>query len=84
MKKKTLLALVVAVTFLAGTFVGGCGSQNSDTTVNASEEYTLEDIGYVRPPYVNEMRDKDTRVHYFYNHNFMCPRYNADGSLYTD
>lgn len=54
MKKKT---------FLAGTFVGGCGSQNSDTTVNASEEYTLEDL-CIR--------------------NFMCPRYNADGSLYTD
>lgn len=36
-------------TFLAGTFVGGCGSQNSDTTVNASEEYTLEDLGTASP-----------------------------------
>ena len=72
MKKKT---------FLAGTFVGGWGSQNSDTTVNASEEYTLEDLGTASPLYASEMRDKDTGVHYFCIRNFMCPRYNADGSL---
>lgn len=86
MKKKTLLALVVAVTFLAGTFVGGCSSQSPDATVNASEEYTLETLGYAHNSlYVREIRDRDTGVHYFYCGRYsVCPRYNADGSLYID
>ncbi len=42
---------------------------------------------------VNEYRDKDTGVHYFIlfeskgangTGGAMCPRYNADGSLYVD
>lgn len=73
MRNKILLALVVAVTFLTGTFIGGYGSWNSDATVNASEEYTLEELGAASPLYANEVRDKDTGVHYFYNRNFMCP-----------
>lgn len=71
---------------LAGTFVGGCSSQSPDATVNASEEYTLETLGYAHNSlYVREIRDRDTGVHYFYCGRYsVCPRYNADGSLYID
>lgn len=87
MKKKILFGAVIAMTFLTGTFAGGCGSQNPDTKVKASSEYSLERLGYASDDRnVVEYRDTKTGNHYFYVSGYdLIPRYNnASGSLYVD
>lgn len=95
MKKKTLLGVLIAFTFLAGIIVGGCG--DSIETVNAenseqTEQYqrAVMDLIY-STDYLNdfnEYRDAVTGVHYLvytgYDKAGVTVRYNADGTVFVD
>ena len=68
---------------LIGVFIGACGKEN---VVNAYSGKFMEKIGYCRD--IEIWRDSETGVNYFIfnssNKAGMCPRYNLDGTLYTD
>lgn len=89
-KKKLFLVGVCALLLMA--YAGGCGNT---TTVEAKTETTSNVFEHVRDcgHDVEEYRDSETGVHYFVFDNYyvsggasggICPRYNADGTLYVD
>lgn len=93
MKKKTLLGVLIAITFLSGIIVGGCG--DGVATVNAensepTERYQQAEMELLSNPLdeIEEYRDSVTGVHYLvftsYNKAGMTVRYNADGTVFVD
>lgn len=88
MKRKILACLLSTSCIMA--IIVGCS--NKQTTVKASN--TGCEMEYIQKCYsdIDEYRDSETGVHYFVYCNNMgysgaggiCPRYNADGSLYVD
>lgn len=66
----------------------GCGAYENEA--RAENGFYLERISYSN--HVTEYRDTETGVHYLiYKYNAVCwgcggicPRYNADGTLYVD
>lgn len=86
MKKKILLVSVLLAIVI---IVAGCGETANATSQNESNFY-LEKVGYCKD--VTEYRDTKTGVHYlifsdtrgYAGQGGICPRYNADGSLYVD
>lgn len=84
MKNKVIMTLVLTVTLLVGIMIGGCGSNVSSTEASASDSTYFEMIGSPSADAV-EYKDTQTGVHYFFNYRGgMCPRYNANGTLYAD
>ena len=82
--KKKLFVLIIT---LMVCFIFGCGATTqAKWKVNNYMEYIRECYD------IEEWRDTETGVHYFIYNNFttyglsggICPRYNADGSLYVD
>jgi hypothetical protein len=90
MKKKTLLGVLIAITFLSGIFVGGCG--DGIATVNAENSEQTKQYQHAEMELINssldeirEYRDSVTGVHYFLSINAgMTVRYNADGTVFVD
>lgn len=93
MKKKTLLGVLIAITFLSGIIVGGCG--DGIATVNAkngeqTEQYQQAEMEIISNPLdeIREYRDSVTGVHYLvYESTYkagMTVRYNADGTVFVD
>ena len=87
MKKKIILILT---SFGIVTLAIGCGSIANAKTQHVTNFY-LEEVGSSND--VHEYRDNETGVHYliyseskmgYVNYSGMCPRYNADGTLYAD
>ena len=83
---KKILTLLCTVCFLAG-----CSSSvNTNIEVKAADTFHMELIS--SDNYFNEYRDTETGVHYlvYSEHMYkggaggLCPRYNADGTLYVD
>lgn len=73
MKKRILLYMMVAVTFLIG-----CSKRTS--TIETECSGLLIKVSGSGP--CTEWVDSETGVHYFcVNDVSLCPRYNADGSL---
>lgn len=84
MKNKVIMALILTVTLLVGIMIGGCGNNVSSTEVSASDSTYFERI-WSPSADVAEYKDTQTGVHYFFNYRGgMCPRYNANGTLYAD
>lgn len=100
MKNKKILVLVILVTFLFGTILGGCDGNNVKAEANDTThelESKKQDIGidleFVNSSQnVDEYRDTITGVHYLvYDHKNgysgmggMTVRYNADGTVFAD
>lgn len=93
MKKKTLLGVLIAITFLSGIFVGGCGDGITAVDAKDSEQtkqYQHAEMELVNNPLdeIKEYRDSVTGVHYLvftsYNKAGMTVRYNADGTVFVD
>lgn len=93
MKKKTLLGVLIAITFLSGIIVGGC--EDGAATVNAensepTEQYQQAEMELPSNPLdeIKEYRDSITGVHYFIMYDSwgtgMTVRYNADGTVFVD
>lgn len=92
MKKKTLLGVLIAITFLSGIIVGGCG--DGIATVNAensepTEQYLyaeMELIYHDMSQGIEEYRDSVTGVHYIVvlGCGGITVRYNADGTVFVD
>lgn len=88
MKKKSIILTVV----IALSLVQGCGNttQAEKQQKEESQNYFMEFIDEYKS--IEEWRDTETGVHYFiYNKKDgyggmggICPRYNADGTLYVD
>ena len=78
MKKVLSMGLIVAVSFLVG-----CGVSNS---VEANDEVKFVSTYYRNG--IGILKDTETGVNYIvYGNNngkSICPRYNANGSLYVD
>ena len=78
MKKIISMGLIIATSFLAG-----CGTSNNVDAVSTVDFSKVGTDGYFEV-----FKDKETGVHYVkYGTNYgagLCPRYNADGSLYVD
>lgn len=84
MKNKIIMALVLTITLLVGIMIGGCGNNASSTEASISASTYFEKIG-IPSTDVAEYKDTQTGVHYFFNYRGgMCPRYNANGTLYAD
>lgn len=86
MKKRLLVGLIGCM--LAFSLVGcNTNNTNNDTTDTTTSNNTMEYIGNINNE-IEEYRDSETGVHYFvfraYYKGGMCPRYNADGTLYVD
>lgn len=93
MKKKTLLGVLIAITFLSGIFVGGCGDGITAVDAKDSEQtkqYQHAEMELVNNPLdeIKEYRDSVTGVHYFIKYDSwgtgMTVRYNADGTVFVD
>lgn len=93
MKKKTLLGVLIAIVFLAGLVVGGCG--DGIATVNAKDGEQTEQYQHAEMELVSdhlsdmlEYRDSVTGVHYLvFTSTYkagMSVRYNADGTVFVD
>ena len=83
MKNKVIMALALTVTLLVGVMIGGCSNDTSSTEVSASDFINFEDLGGYA--HLREYRDTKTGVHYIIiKDGGICPRYNADGSLYAN
>lgn len=93
MKKKTLLGVLITITFLSGLIVGGCG--DGVATVNAenseqTKQYQHAEMELINNPLdeIREYRDSVTGVHYFvFSSTYkagMTVRYNADGTVFVD
>ena len=94
MKKKMLLGVLIAITFLSGIIVGGCGdgiaavnAENSEPT----EQYQHAEMELVSNPLsdIREYRDSVTGVHYLVTtfrggNSGVTVRYNADGTVFVD
>ena len=90
MKKKWFMLLIAMVM----VFLLGCGvSKDVDAKEKSKNNVFMEFIGYASDNMdIEEWRDTETGVHYFiYSESVykggcggMCPRYNADGTLYVD
>lgn len=78
MKKMLSMGLIIATSFLVG-----CGVKSSVDAVNNMGFSNVDKDGFI---YI--FRDNETGVHYIkYGTNYgigLCPRYNADGSIYVD
>lgn len=79
MKKILTTGLIIAISFLAG-----CGVNN-----NANANVDDVDFSIVgRDGYMEVFRDNETKVNYVVYTNSrgigICPRYNNDGTIYTD
>lgn len=78
MKKIISTGLIIATSFLVG-----CGVNNN---INAEDVLNFSRVD--KDGYFDVYKDEKTGVHYIkYSHNRgigLCPRYNADGSLYVD
>lgn len=86
MKRKALKAVLAGIAIL-GIAIAGCGNSGS---AKSDSEWEME---YSESDYDFEIyRDSETGVNYIiYSHSGgysgmggLCPRYNADGSLYVD
>ena len=93
MKKKTLLGVLIAITFLSGIIVGGCGNDIEIVNAENSEQtkqYQYAEMELINNPLdeIKEYRDSATGVHYLvfasYNKAGMTVRYNADGTVFVD
>lgn len=93
MKKKTLLGVLIAITFLSGIFVGGCGNDIEIVNAENSEQakqYQHAEMELINNPLdeIKEYRDSATGVHYFvFSSTYkagMTVRYNADGTVFVD
>lgn len=92
MKKKTLLSILIAITFLSGIIVGGCG--DGITAVDAKDSEQTEQYQHAEMECIYsygelyEYRDSVTGVHYFIMYDSwgtgMTVRYNADGTVFVD
>lgn len=87
MKKKLLVGLIGCM--LAFSLVG-CNTVNTSNDVDIADttsNNTMEYIGNINNE-IEEYRDSETGVHYFvfraHYKGGMCPRYDADGTLYVD
>ena len=92
MKKKVIFSIVV---ILSAIFISSCGEDRVGRVEakNEKELFELVDYFYINDDIrIEEYRDTETGVHYFGRSietlysgmGGMCPRYNADGSLYVD
>lgn len=86
MKKKLLVGLIGCMLVFLLT---GCNTINTsnDITDTTTSNDAMEYVGNINNE-IEEYRDSETGVHYFifracYKAG-MCPRYNADGTLYVD
>lgn len=80
---KSKFAKVLAITILIGMIACGCSVRESVSADDGEEFLELyRDFGL--NSFYAEYRDPETGVHYYGNSKMLCPRYNADGSLYTD
>lgn len=82
MKKKVFVLIITIIM----CFIFGCGeATQAKEQQNNPMEY-IRDLGIYG--LVEEWRDTETGVHYLIEVNngrgAICPRYNADGSLYVD
>lgn len=86
MKKKLLVGLIGCMLVFSLT---GCNTINTsnDITDTTTSNDAMEYVGNINNE-IEEYRDSETGVHYFifraYYKAGMCPRYNADGTLYVD
>lgn len=86
MKKKLLVVLIGCMLVFSLT---GCNTINTsnDITDTTTSNDAMEYVGNINNE-IEEYRDSETGVHYFifraYYKAGMCPRYNADGTLYVD
>lgn len=88
MKKKKVKMFVICTILAFGIIFTACNKEKvSAVKANNEDEPKLEYINTLRIDYI-ECRDSETGVHYFVNSagnaGGICPRYNADGTLYTD
>ena len=85
--KKRLLGIVLC-SMLALSCVG-CNTNNTSNDVanTTTNNDTMEYVRHINDE-IEEYRDSETGVHYFvfraYYKAGMCPRYDADGTLYVD
>ena len=86
MKKKILLFSTISM--LAGIYLGACG--NTNTVKASNNDFRMEYIDVTND--IELWKDAETGVQYFVYSDWagygaaggMCPRYNADGTLYVD
>lgn len=90
MKKKIIFAIVG---MLSAIFIVSCNKNNNAEAKNEKELFKLVNYYYINDDIIiEEYKDAETGVHYigrsvetYYGGiGGMCPRYNADGSLYVD
>lgn len=92
MKKKKVKMFVICTILAFGIIFTACNKEKvSAVKANNEDEPKLEYINTLDTEYskdIIEYRDSETGVHYFVypsgNSGGICPRYNADGTLYTD
>lgn len=92
MKKKTLLSILIAITFLSGIIVGGCGDGIATVNAENSEQsqYPHAEMEFVYShDGIYEYRDSVTGVHYIvvmYGNGIsgITVRYNTDGTVFVD
>ncbi len=80
---KNKLLKNLAITTLIGVIICGCSVGDSVSADDGKAFLELYRDPGLSSPYA-EYRDPDTGVHYYGNSSTLCPRYNADGSLYVD
>lgn len=93
--KRKIFKLVFIITITVVLCLFGCSSSAETVESASGNDDILEEVGSsaVWNGDITEYRDADTGVHYFgkfeQTHAYnaaggLCPRYNADGSLYVD
>ena len=91
MRRKNLKVSLIGIAILIVILLCACNSAEAKTEVE--EKYTMEHVGYCdENANIEEWRDSETGVHYLvYDRKSgyggmggICPRYNADGTLYAD
>lgn len=86
--KQTKILFILAILVVGIISVKFFVLDECNITVTAGEKEILEYLGDATNGYtdVEQYRDIETGVHYFieYGNGGICPRYNADGTLYVD
>ena len=87
MKKKTYI--IITIMFVLGLFIGGCSTIQSKAE-ESNENVSIYLLGKILDNFeCDTLIDEETGVNYIvlrYPHGSdisICPRYNADGSLYV-
>lgn len=92
MRKKISFIIVLFLICLVACGMTDYSSVSADASIEDTAGFDMVQVNKDAQSDIYEYRDAETGVHYFvYNHKSgyggmggICPRYNADGTLYVD